>query len=84
MSRVRPGEGRRNIIFMPSKVRLNVFFEKIKNKGLKFIILLLNCILGPPNCTVELPNLGVGGSGPLDPLVYFIQKIKKICYILPI
>ena len=46
------------------------FLEKIKIRALKFIILLLYCILGPPNCIVGPPNLGVGeGQAPLDPLV---------------
>ena len=62
MSRVRQKECERNIRFMPSKVRLK-FFEKIKIRALKFIGLLLNCTLGPP-------NLGVRGTqAPADPLV---------------
>ena len=56
MSRVRLDAHERNTIFMPSEVRLK------KIRVLQYIILLLNCTLGPPNCTVGPPNLGVRGA----------------------
>ena len=66
MSSVRPEECERNKRFMPSEARQKIFLKKYKIRALQFIVLLLNCTLGPP-------NLGVGGGGPpgppLDPLV---------------
>ena len=55
------------------------FFEKIKIRALKFIILLLNYTLGPP-------NLGVRGGPappPPDPLVYKWNKIISILHVDP-
>ena len=48
---------------MPSEVE--IFLKKYKIRALKFIVLLLNCTLGPPNLRVG----GGGPQGPLDPLV---------------
>ena len=46
---------------MPSEARLKFFLKKYKIRALKFIVLLLNCALGPP-------NLGVRGEpGPWGP-----------------
>ena len=61
MSRGRLEECERNSRFMLSEARLKIFLKKYKIRALKFIVLLLNCTLGPP-------NLGVGGgSGPQAP-----------------
>ena len=38
MSRVRPGEWERRIIFMPSEARLKNFLKKYKIRALKFIV----------------------------------------------
>ena len=35
------------------------FLEKLIIRAIKFIILLLNCTLGPPDCTIGIPSLGV-------------------------
>ena len=43
------------MIFMLSEVRLEIFFEKIKNKGPKIHYFALKFTVGPP-------NLGVGGA----------------------
>ena len=67
---------------MPSKARLKIFLKKYKIRALKFIVLLLNCTLGPP-------NLGVGGARapgappPPDPLVeiYFDYGGKGVNWI---
>ena len=45
---------------MPSEVRLNIFRKKYKIRDLKFIAMLLNYTLGPP-------NLRVGGAVPPGP-----------------
>ena len=51
-------ECERNTRFMASKARL----KKYEIRALKFIVLLLNCTLGPPNLG------GQGGPGPQGPL----------------
>ena len=38
MSKVRPEECKRRIIFMPSKARLEIFFKKYEIRALKFIV----------------------------------------------
>ena len=38
MSRVRPEEWERRIIFMPSEARLKIFLKKYKLRALKFIV----------------------------------------------
>ena len=38
MSRVRPEEWERRIIFMPSEARLKIFLKKYKIRVLKFIV----------------------------------------------
>ena len=38
MSRVRPEEWERRIIFMPSEARLEIFLKKYKIRALKFIV----------------------------------------------
>ena len=61
MSRVRLEECERNIRFMPSEAKLKIFLKKYKIRALKFIALLLNCTLGPPNLG------GQGGPRPPGP-----------------
>ena len=81
MSRVRPEECKRRIIFMLSEVRLEKLLKKYKIRALKFIVYLLNCTLESPNlgsrgfftkkCQYirDSPYLGRGGGvhGPLGP-----------------
>ena len=38
MSRVRPEEWERRIIFMPSEARLKIFLRKYKIRAIKFIV----------------------------------------------
>ena len=38
MSRVKPEEWERRIIFMPSEARLKIFLNKYKIRALKFIV----------------------------------------------
>ena len=64
MSRVRPEECERNTRFMLSEARLKIFLEKYKIRALKFIVLLLNCTLGPPNLGVKW---GPRSPGALPP-----------------
>ena len=64
MSRVRLEECENNIRFMPSEVRLKNFSEKYKIRALKFIVYLLNCILGPPNLEVRGGPRLPGPRGP--------------------
>ena len=47
---------------MPSEASQNFFKEKLEIEALKFIICVLNCILGPP-------NLGVRGARPPTPRI---------------
>ena len=50
MSRVRPEEYERNIIFMPSEARPDFKIYIYKIRTLKFIV---HCILGPTNLVVK-------------------------------
>ena len=56
MSRLRLGEC--EIKFHAERSEAEIFFKKYKISALKFIVLLLNCTLGPPNLEVG------GGPGP--------------------
>ena len=62
MSRVRLGGCKRNIKLMPSEARLKIFLKIYKIRALKFIVMLLNCTLGPPNLRV-----GGGARAPGPP-----------------
>ena len=73
MNRVRLEECERNTKFMPSEMRLKIFLKKYKIRALKFIVLLLNCTLGPP-------NLGAGGGPgtPGPPPLDLLVKINRL------
>ena len=70
MSRVRLGECERKIIFMPSKVRLDIFWKKLKIRVLNIHYFALKLYTGASKLyswTSKSGSQGVGPWGPPDP-----------------
>ena len=74
-------ECERNIIFMPSEVRLEIFFNKIKNKGPEIHYFALKLYAGASKlCSWASKSGGWGDMGPqapLDLLVHYYHPRMK-------